>query len=334
MGATQLNHGRQAEELIEAGLMLDLTDAGRGRGLARHRQPALAARQLHVDGRIYCVPVNIHSWQWIWLSQQGLRRGRRCRADQLGRIRGRRARARSRRHRAAGHGSAGLAAVGRLRRDGRGDRRSETLDGSERRQERRSGRRSGICQGLRGGRRRARDGRELERAGLEPGHQHGHHRPGRRADHGRLGAGRIPGGRSGRRCRLHLPAGSGRERDLSTPAAMPSTSRSRAIRKSRPHSKSWPRCCSRRKCRWRSTSRRARCRCAATSTCRRPTTACRRVWTFWPAGNILPAGDQTLSPDTQTQIEDLMAEFWSTRTCRQPMRRRATPKSSPTPTDR
>ena len=26
MGATQLNHGRQAEELIEAGLLLDLTD--------------------------------------------------------------------------------------------------------------------------------------------------------------------------------------------------------------------------------------------------------------------------------------------------------------------
>jgi len=28
-------------------------------------------------------------------------------------------------------------------------------------------------------------------------------------------------------------------------------------------------------------------------------------------GNILPSGDQNLSPDTQTQIEDLMAESWS-----------------------
>ena len=28
-------------------------------------------------------------------------------------------------------------------------------------------------------------------------------------------------------------------------------------------------------------------------------------------GNVLPSGDMALSPDTQTQIEDLMAEFWS-----------------------
>jgi glucose/mannose transport system substrate-binding protein len=28
-------------------------------------------------------------------------------------------------------------------------------------------------------------------------------------------------------------------------------------------------------------------------------------------GGILPSGDQSLSADTQTQIEDLMAEFWS-----------------------
>jgi len=32
MAATQLNHGRQAEELIEAGLMLDLTDVAEAGG--------------------------------------------------------------------------------------------------------------------------------------------------------------------------------------------------------------------------------------------------------------------------------------------------------------
>ena len=32
MGATQLNHGRQAEELIEAGLLLDLTDVAEAEG--------------------------------------------------------------------------------------------------------------------------------------------------------------------------------------------------------------------------------------------------------------------------------------------------------------
>jgi len=29
------------------------------------------------------------------------------------------------------------------------------------------------------------------------------------------------------------------------------------------------------------------------------------------SGNVLPDGTQTLSPDTASQIEDLMVEFWS-----------------------
>ena len=29
------------------------------------------------------------------------------------------------------------------------------------------------------------------------------------------------------------------------------------------------------------------------------------------SGSILPSGDMNLTPDTQTQIEELMAEFWS-----------------------
>ena len=29
------------------------------------------------------------------------------------------------------------------------------------------------------------------------------------------------------------------------------------------------------------------------------------------AGNVLPSGDMNLTADTQTQIEDLMAEFWT-----------------------
>jgi len=28
-------------------------------------------------------------------------------------------------------------------------------------------------------------------------------------------------------------------------------------------------------------------------------------------GNVLPSSDMSLTPDTVTQIEDLMAEFWS-----------------------
>lgn len=70
MGATQLNHGRQAEELVEAGLMLDLTDVAEAEGWRDIVHPVSLLDACTVDGRVYCAPVNIHSWQWIWLSNQ------------------------------------------------------------------------------------------------------------------------------------------------------------------------------------------------------------------------------------------------------------------------
>lgn len=70
MHATQLNHGRQAEELIEAGLMLDLTDVAEAEGWTDLVNPTSLLDSCTVDGKIYCAPVNIHSWQWIWLSHQ------------------------------------------------------------------------------------------------------------------------------------------------------------------------------------------------------------------------------------------------------------------------
>ncbi|AKS44901.1 carbohydrate ABC transporter substrate-binding protein, CUT1 family [Octadecabacter temperatus] len=68
MGATQMNHGRQAEELIEAGLLLDLTDVAEAGGWADIVNPSSLLDACTLDGKIYCVPVNIHSAQWIWLS--------------------------------------------------------------------------------------------------------------------------------------------------------------------------------------------------------------------------------------------------------------------------
>lgn len=68
MAATQFNHGRQAEELVEAGLMLDLTDLAEKEGWKDIVHPSSLLDSCTLDGRIYCVPVNIHSWQWIWLS--------------------------------------------------------------------------------------------------------------------------------------------------------------------------------------------------------------------------------------------------------------------------
>lgn len=70
MGATQLNHGRQSEELIEAGMMLDLTDVAEAGGWADIVNPSSLLESCTLDGRIYCVPVNIHSAQWLWLSHE------------------------------------------------------------------------------------------------------------------------------------------------------------------------------------------------------------------------------------------------------------------------
>jgi glucose/mannose transport system substrate-binding protein len=68
MGATQFNHGRQAEELVEAGLMRDLTDLANKEGWADLIHPKSLLDSCTLDGKIYCVPVNIHSQQWLWLS--------------------------------------------------------------------------------------------------------------------------------------------------------------------------------------------------------------------------------------------------------------------------
>lgn len=70
MGATQFNHGRQAEELVQSGLMRDLTDvAEKGKWRDVIADPALLD-SCTLDGKVYCVPVNIHSWQWLWLSNK------------------------------------------------------------------------------------------------------------------------------------------------------------------------------------------------------------------------------------------------------------------------
>lgn len=68
MGATQFNHGRQAEELVEAGLMRDLSDIAAEGNWAEIVRPSSLLDSCTLDGKIYCVPVNIHSQQWLWLN--------------------------------------------------------------------------------------------------------------------------------------------------------------------------------------------------------------------------------------------------------------------------
>lgn len=68
MSATQFNHGRQAEELVQSGLMRDLTDIATKENWKDIVKPSSLLDSCTIDGKIYCAPVNIHSWQWLWLS--------------------------------------------------------------------------------------------------------------------------------------------------------------------------------------------------------------------------------------------------------------------------
>ncbi|MET3925617.1 ABC transporter substrate-binding protein [Devosia sp. 2618] len=69
MGATQMNTGRDAEELIQAGLMQDLSEVATAEHWADVIRPASVFAPCQVDGKVYCVPVNIHSNNWLWLNR-------------------------------------------------------------------------------------------------------------------------------------------------------------------------------------------------------------------------------------------------------------------------
>jgi glucose/mannose transport system substrate-binding protein len=70
MGATQFNHGQQALELVQAGLMQDITDVAIAEGWKDKVFPPDLLDACTVDGKIYCAPVNIHSPEWLWLSNK------------------------------------------------------------------------------------------------------------------------------------------------------------------------------------------------------------------------------------------------------------------------
>ena len=70
MGATQLNPGKDADELIAAGLMQDLTELATKEDWATILRPASQLASCTVDGKVYCVPVNLHSAQWMWTNRK------------------------------------------------------------------------------------------------------------------------------------------------------------------------------------------------------------------------------------------------------------------------
>lgn len=67
-GASQFNPGRQYEELIEAGLLLDLTPLAEAENWDEILRPDATVSNCKIDGTWWCVPTNIHSEQWAWAS--------------------------------------------------------------------------------------------------------------------------------------------------------------------------------------------------------------------------------------------------------------------------
>ncbi len=70
MGATQLNPGKDADDLIAAGLMQDLTDLSVKEDWAHILRPKSQMDSCTLDGKVYCVPVNLHSGQWMWTNRK------------------------------------------------------------------------------------------------------------------------------------------------------------------------------------------------------------------------------------------------------------------------
>ena len=70
MGATQLNPGKDADELIAAGLLEDITDVATAGEWAKILRPASQLESCTKDGKVYCVPVNLHSAQWMWTNRK------------------------------------------------------------------------------------------------------------------------------------------------------------------------------------------------------------------------------------------------------------------------
>ncbi len=68
--ATQFNPGHDSDELVAAGLMTDLTDIATKENWKALVRPATQLDGCTKDGKVYCVPVNLHSAQWMWTNRK------------------------------------------------------------------------------------------------------------------------------------------------------------------------------------------------------------------------------------------------------------------------
>ena len=172
-------------------------------------QPAVAAQDLHAR-RQDVLRAGQHPLMAVDLAvQQGLQGRRRAGAGQLGRVRRRRSHAQE-----GGQDSVRASASSPGRQSAMANELMAAIVGPEKflkvwkDKDEDGGRRPRHREGLQGADDVAQAmPTKLDRTELERDDRHGHQRPGRGADHGRLGAGRVPGRRPGSRQGLHLPAG-------------------------------------------------------------------------------------------------------------------------------
>jgi glucose/mannose transport system substrate-binding protein len=68
--ATQFNPGKDADDLIDAGLMTDLTELAEKEGWKDIVYPPSQFESCVRDGKVWCVPVNIHSAFWMWTNRK------------------------------------------------------------------------------------------------------------------------------------------------------------------------------------------------------------------------------------------------------------------------
>jgi len=68
--ATQFNPGKDADDLIDAGLMTDLTEVATKEGWKDFVFPPTQLDPTCTrNGKVWCVPVNLHSAQWAWTNR-------------------------------------------------------------------------------------------------------------------------------------------------------------------------------------------------------------------------------------------------------------------------
>lgn len=68
-GATQFNPGLDADDLIDAGMMLDLTELAEEEGWRDIVFPPSQLDSCIRNDRVWCVPVNLHSGLWLWTNR-------------------------------------------------------------------------------------------------------------------------------------------------------------------------------------------------------------------------------------------------------------------------